>query len=50
MFEKKRPRTWVKITREGRQALSEELAVLRELIAAADRPPTDEALRSSGGP
>ena len=47
VFEKKRPRTWVKITRQGRSALNEELSALRELIAAAERPATKEVLGSA---
>ena len=32
-----RSRTWVRITRAGRSALSEELTALRELLAAHER-------------
>jgi DNA-binding MarR family transcriptional regulator len=36
-YEGKRPRTWVSITTEGRQALAEELAVLQALVAGVER-------------
>ena len=36
-YEGKRPRTWVSITTEGRQALAEELAVLKALVAGVER-------------
>lgn len=32
-YDGKRPRTWVSITRLGRQALAEEIAALRALVA-----------------
>jgi DNA-binding MarR family transcriptional regulator len=32
----KRPRTWVSITTDGRQALAEELTVLQALVAGVD--------------
>ena len=44
VFENRRPRTWVKITRQGRDAFDVELAALRELIASAERQPTNETL------
>ncbi|MCC6958910.1 MAG: transcriptional regulator [Dehalococcoidia bacterium] len=44
VFENRRPRTWVKITRSGRAALDEELAALREVIASAERGATNESL------
>lgn len=44
VFENRRPRTWVKITRQGRDALDEELAALRELIAHSERQATNETL------
>jgi DNA-binding PadR family transcriptional regulator len=31
-YEGRRPRTWLKITKKGRQALAEELAALKELV------------------
>ena len=36
-YEGKRPRTWVSITTGGRQALAEELAVLKALVAGVER-------------
>jgi DNA-binding MarR family transcriptional regulator len=38
VFENRRPRTWVKITRAGKAAFSDEVAALRELLAAAETP------------
>jgi DNA-binding MarR family transcriptional regulator len=35
-FEGKRPRTWIAITREGSDALEEEVAALRRLLAEID--------------
>lgn len=35
-YDGKRPKTWVSITRAGRQALAEEIAALRALIARHD--------------
>jgi DNA-binding MarR family transcriptional regulator len=38
-YDGKRPRTWVSITRAGRQALAEEIATLRALVTRhTDRP------------
>lgn len=39
-FEGKRPRTWIRITPQGRKALSREVSALRDLLA---RLGTDEA-------
>ncbi len=36
VFEKRRPRTWAKITRKGRSAFHDEVAALRQLVAEAD--------------
>jgi DNA-binding MarR family transcriptional regulator len=36
VIEGRRPRTWVKITRQGRQALRREVEALRELIDGLD--------------
>lgn len=47
VFERRRPRTWVKITRAGRDALDKELSALREVIASAERKPTNETLTTS---
>lgn len=33
VFERRRPRTWVSITREGKSALHRELTALKEMIA-----------------
>jgi DNA-binding MarR family transcriptional regulator len=38
-YEGRRPRTYVTITKAGRQALDEEIAALREIVAAADLRP-----------
>jgi DNA-binding MarR family transcriptional regulator len=38
MFENRKPRTWVKITRKGREAFRAEVAALRELIADTEQP------------
>lgn len=38
-FENRRPRTWVRATRQGRQALAAEMAALRELVGRFDSPP-----------
>ncbi len=35
-YDGKRPKTWVSITRTGRQALADEIAALRALIARHD--------------
>jgi DNA-binding MarR family transcriptional regulator len=35
-YDGKRPKTWVSITRAGRQALADEIAALRALIARHD--------------
>jgi len=35
-YEGRRPRTWIAITRAGREALAAEIAALREIVAAAD--------------
>ncbi|MGH9130347.1 MAG: winged helix-turn-helix domain-containing protein [Acidimicrobiales bacterium] len=35
-YESRRPRTWVHITKPGRRALSEEVALLRQLIERLD--------------
>lgn len=35
-YDGKRPKTWVNITRAGRQALAEEIAALRALVARHD--------------
>ena len=35
-FEGKRPRTWIAITREGAQALDDEVGALRQLLAELD--------------
>jgi DNA-binding MarR family transcriptional regulator len=40
VFEDRRPRTWLTITRAGRAALEREIAALRELIAGLERAPT----------
>ncbi|MFP3915466.1 MAG: winged helix-turn-helix domain-containing protein [Actinomycetota bacterium] len=37
-MEGKRPRTWVVATREGRRALDDHLAALRQIINKVDRP------------
>jgi DNA-binding MarR family transcriptional regulator len=37
VFEKRRPRTWVRITHKGRAAFEEEVAALREIVAEAER-------------
>lgn len=39
-YEGRRPRTWVKITSTGRQALRDELSAMRQLIARIDTAPT----------
>ena len=36
VFENRRPRTWVKITRTGRTAFRAEVAALREIVAATE--------------
>lgn len=33
IFEGRKPRTWVKATRQGKAALAEEMAALRELVS-----------------
>jgi DNA-binding MarR family transcriptional regulator len=38
VFEGRRPRTWVKITRAGRSAFHAEVAALRELIESLEAP------------
>ena len=45
VFEGRRPRTWISATKTGRAAFASEVAALRELIAAADRPPDDDRRR-----
>jgi len=35
-FEGRRPRTWVRATRQGKDALAQEIAALRALIARAE--------------
>lgn len=35
-FEGRRPRTWISATRAGRKALAQEIATLREIVAAAE--------------
>lgn len=37
-YEGKRARTWVKLTRDGKQALHDEIATLKSLIVAVDGP------------
>ncbi len=37
-YEGRRPRTWVRITRQGRSALAAELATLTELVRRHTRP------------
>lgn len=39
VFEGRRPRTWLSITRAGGAALDAEVAALRELLAGLDRAP-----------
>ncbi len=36
VFESKRPKTWVAITREGRSAFNDEVAALKALLAGID--------------
>ena len=36
-YEGRRPRTWIRITREGRGALRREIAALRALVARVER-------------
>jgi len=38
-FEGRRPRTWISATRAGRKALADEIATLREIVAAAEPQP-----------
>jgi DNA-binding MarR family transcriptional regulator len=38
-FEGKRPRTWVRATAQGREALAQEVAALRELLARVAQQP-----------
>jgi DNA-binding MarR family transcriptional regulator len=38
-YEGRRPRTWISATRTGRKALADEIATLREIVAAADPQP-----------
>jgi DNA-binding MarR family transcriptional regulator len=35
-FERRKPRTWVRVTRQGTDALAQEIAALRALIARAE--------------
>ncbi len=42
-YEGRRPRTWAKITPTGRQALRDELAAMRRLIARLDTAPAPDA-------
>ncbi len=42
VFENRKPRTWLKITRKGRTAFRSEISALRELIAEAEQPPSAE--------
>jgi DNA-binding MarR family transcriptional regulator len=37
-YEGKRPRTWIKITRSGRQALAGEVAVLKAIVNRIEQP------------
>ena len=52
-FEARKPRTWVRATRRGRDALAAEIAALRELIgrfdAQAPAARTGGAARTAGG-
>lgn len=36
-YDGRRPKTWVRITKDGRKALAAELATLRDLVRLADR-------------
>ena len=38
-YEGRRPRTWISATRAGRKALADEIATLREIVAAAEPQP-----------
>ncbi len=42
-YEGRRPRTWISATRAGRKALADEIATLREIVAAAEPPPAPRA-------
>jgi DNA-binding MarR family transcriptional regulator len=46
VFEQGRPRTWITITRKGRAAFRDELAALRDLIAAAELPESGDKVRT----
>lgn len=41
-FEKRKPRTWIKITRAGREEFHAEIDALREIVASAERPSKTE--------
>jgi DNA-binding MarR family transcriptional regulator len=50
-YEGKRPRTWIKITRSGRRALAEEIAVLKAIVNRIEQPqPEFNALVRSDPP
>jgi DNA-binding MarR family transcriptional regulator len=40
-FERRKPRTWISITRAGRRALAAEIAALRDIVAATEPAPAD---------
>jgi DNA-binding MarR family transcriptional regulator len=42
-FEGRKPRTWISATRAGRKALAQEIATLREIVAAAEPQPAPRA-------
>lgn len=50
-YQGRRPRTWVSITKRGKSAYDDELAILRSLLALEDAPsdePSDESPDASG--
>lgn len=49
-FEGKRPRTWVRATKAGQQALAVEVAALRELIGGVEGKRDAKAPRRGGSP
>lgn len=49
VFEGKRPRTWLALTKLGREALGVEVAALREIVALVDAQSQRSATRPEGG-
>jgi DNA-binding transcriptional ArsR family regulator len=42
-YEGRKPRTWIRMTRSGSQALADELTALKQLVSRLESPPGDDA-------